>query len=254
MDASIRCPACGHTLEVSAEQQFVFCPYCGTDISQEAKEALDRANGRTVEIPKRQCHYCGYVQDAGNRICPICGRPAEPENRRSSAREQEYSYTAQPEKKKHSVWFWILVVLAVIFVVRMIGAVSQTDGPDRTVRTQATKGVYEVRIHVTFTANLLFSRYDVTANIDGQPIGTMKHGEGQDYTVRLEEGEHTIVFVNADNSSVKGSAKFTVAGDTAVAYRISCYAGEVSVTAEVAEESSSEALATESVTQATTGQ
>lgn len=70
-----------------------------------------------------------------------------------------------------------------------------------------------VNIHVNFVPNLVFSKYDVDFNFDGENEGTLTHGENADYQLTVDPGEYSVEFVSVDSSSVKGETTVKVNGD-----------------------------------------
>lgn len=88
---------------------------------------------------------------------------------------------------------------------------------------------YAVTIHVDFIPNLIFSKYDVTFNVDGMSQGTLEHGEDKDFEFTLEPGEYTLAFEEEGDSDVNGSTTLTVAGDTDASLQISCYNDKIDV-------------------------
>ena len=61
-----------------------------------------------------------------------------------------------------------------------------------------------VKIHVDFVPNLIFSKYDVNLLLNGIEEGTLTHGEDQDFELSIDPGEYTLTFESAESSSVKG--------------------------------------------------
>lgn len=88
---------------------------------------------------------------------------------------------------------------------------------------------FNVEIHINFVSNMFFSTYDVDLSVDGVMQETLKHGTDGDIKLDLAAGEHTIMFVNHDDSSVSGSKSFNVADDMKSNYKISCHYDRVDV-------------------------
>lgn len=88
--------------------------------------------------------------------------------------------------------------------------------------------LYTVKLHVNFTANLLFNRYDVSVEIDDNEE-TLKHGKDGDFEFVLREGEYTLAFVSEDSSSVKGEVTLCVDCDIDASYEITCGGDEITV-------------------------
>ena len=91
--------------------------------------------------------------------------------------------------------------------------------------------LYTLKLHVSFPSNLLFSRYDVTLEVDDYEE-TLEHGTDGDFEFILKEGEYTIAFASKESSSVKGEVTIYVDCDIDASYRISCGGDEITVTEE----------------------
>ena len=86
-----------------------------------------------------------------------------------------------------------------------------------------------VKIHVDFVPNLIFSKYDVNLLLNGIEQGTLTHGEDQDFELSIDPGEYTLTFESAESSSVKGEVTLTVDCDIEASYKIACSSDKVSV-------------------------
>ena len=86
-----------------------------------------------------------------------------------------------------------------------------------------------VKIHVDFVPNLIFSKYDVNLLLNGIEEGTLTHGEDQDFEFSFDPGEYTLTFESAESSSVKGEVTLTVDCDIEASYKIACSSDKVSV-------------------------
>lgn len=91
--------------------------------------------------------------------------------------------------------------------------------------------LFTLKLHVNFSANLLFNRYDVTLEV-GDYEETLEHGTDGDFEFVLKEGEYTLAFVSEESSSVKGEVTFYVDCDIDSSYKISCGGNEITVTEE----------------------
>lgn len=91
--------------------------------------------------------------------------------------------------------------------------------------------LYTLNLHVNFSANLLFNRYDVTLEVDDYEE-TLEHGTDGDFEFVLKEGEYSIAFVSKESSSVKGEVTLYVDCDIDTSYKISCGGDEITVTEE----------------------
>lgn len=86
-----------------------------------------------------------------------------------------------------------------------------------------------VKIHVDFVPNLIFSKYDVNLLLNGIEEGTLTHGEDQDFEFSIDPGEYTLTFESNESSSVKGEVTLTVDCDVEASYKIACSSDKVSV-------------------------
>ena len=88
---------------------------------------------------------------------------------------------------------------------------------------------YFVTIHVDFVPNIIFSKYNVDLLVNGVNMGTLEHGEDEDFTFSLEPGEYSLTFESADSSPVKGEVSLFVDYDIDASYYISCHNDKVYV-------------------------
>lgn len=86
-----------------------------------------------------------------------------------------------------------------------------------------------VKIHVDFVPNLIFSKYDVNLLLNGIEQGTLTHGEDQDFELSIDPGEYTLTFESDESSTVKGEVTLTVDCDVKASYKIACSSDKVSV-------------------------
>lgn len=86
-----------------------------------------------------------------------------------------------------------------------------------------------VKIHVDFVPNLIFSKYDVNLLLNGIEEGTLTHGEDQDFEFSINPGEYTLTFESDKSSTVKGEVTLTVDCDVEASYKIACSSDKVSV-------------------------
>ena len=87
----------------------------------------------------------------------------------------------------------------------------------------------EVKLHVDFIPNLMFSKYDVNLLLNGIEEGTLPHGEDKDFEFNIEPGEYILTFESDESSSVKGEVSLTVDCDLEASYKISCSSDKISV-------------------------
>lgn len=88
---------------------------------------------------------------------------------------------------------------------------------------------YDVQLKVDFIGNLIFNKYDVDLLIDGDKQVTLKHGKDWEGTFRIKEGEHTLTFADAEDSSINGEVTLDITSRLEGEYKIFCYGNEITV-------------------------
>ena len=96
------------------------------------------------------------------------------------------------------------------------------------IATHKTYEKYTLKVNVDFVSNLIFSKYDVDLDVNGE-ITRLAHGENGEFEYRLTPGKYTIAFTSAESSTVKGTADIELSGDTEVSYKIHCYNDKITV-------------------------
>jgi len=87
---------------------------------------------------------------------------------------------------------------------------------------------YKVKVHIDFTENLIFSKYDVKFKSDnGEKF--LKHGEDQDIELTLKEGKRELTFISNEKSSIKEIKTIDVTSNMEIGYKINCYSDEITV-------------------------
>lgn len=111
--------------------------------------------------------------------------------------------------------------------------VSKTDsfGFDEVVKVVChyPAAQYIVNLAIDFTANLLFSKYDVVFCINDDEVATLSHGNDYETNLSLTPGEYELVFYKSGDRSVNGNVYLTVDDNMDVKYKIACYNDRVSV-------------------------
>lgn len=88
---------------------------------------------------------------------------------------------------------------------------------------------YTIKIAVDFIPNLFFNKYNVDLMINEERIDTLKHGEDDEFELRLREGNYTVTFVNSSDSNVKGDVSLSVNCDIDASYEIWCFGNYIDV-------------------------
>ncbi len=94
--------------------------------------------------------------------------------------------------------------------------------------THRTYEKYTLKVVVDFVGNLIFSKYDVIIEVNGE-TATMPHGEDGVFEYRLTPNKYTITFASAESSSIKTTEEIDLTGDTEISYKIACYSDEITV-------------------------
>lgn len=80
-----------------------------------------------------------------------------------------------------------------------------------------------VQICVNCEKNLLTNRYDVSVNVDGEAIGSVKHGSEATFEVKLTEGQHELELEDKGNTNSNVTTTFNVQSDSdKFFYRVKC--------------------------------
>jgi len=88
---------------------------------------------------------------------------------------------------------------------------------------------YRVKVNIDFEENLLFSKYDVKLS-SSDKTEILKHGVDKTVEFFLEEGEHTLTFISADDNNISNQVTINVTSNMEVGFDISCHYNKISVT------------------------
>ncbi len=88
--------------------------------------------------------------------------------------------------------------------------------------------LHEVKVHIEFVSNFIFSTYDVRLYA-GDKKELMEHGKDADFTFQLEEGKNSLIFQNDEDSAIKNTVEIDVDSDMEVGYKINCYFDRITV-------------------------
>lgn len=108
-------------------------------------------------------------------------------------------------------------------------SLSESVQSSESLSSSESADTYKVAVHINFTANLIFSTYDVKFSVDGVEQGTLKHSKDADFELNLARGEHNLLFTKSDSSEVSGSAVLSADSDMKITYKISCHSDEIKV-------------------------
>lgn len=145
----------------------------------------------------------------------------------------ENSKKSTNENNKKTNKKFVIFILALLIIVGGFTAISNDNQSkinyNNNVYQQIPVNQYNVKIHIDFTENVLFSKYNVILSVGAEKI-TLTHGENKDIEVTLEEGTHTLYFKNAEDSSIQTETTLDVDCNMEVGYSISCHYDKISVT------------------------
>ncbi len=138
------------------------------------------------------------------------------------------------------------IALAIVaMLVVLIGAIGSCSGNADEPAPLANAPMHEIEIGVECESNLIFSTYNVDVYFDDQKLGTLPHGESENYAVNASEGAHTFRVTKENDESVEGHAEFEVAQkDAAYKYKIACKNDRIEIEL-ISEEEQNQAFAEE---------
>lgn len=85
-----------------------------------------------------------------------------------------------------------------------------------------------LKVIIDFVPNLIFSKYDVEFEIDGN-LETLSHGNDATFEYRIKQGKYDVEFYSTESGSVSGSTEIEITGDTEVSYKIYCHSDNINV-------------------------
>ena len=88
---------------------------------------------------------------------------------------------------------------------------------------------YKMLLHFDFRSNLLFDKYGINIDIDGNRIKSLGHGEDADYEDVLKEGDYTIAF-SGDSNDNRTEVTLSLTADVEAEYQIHCHGDYIDVT------------------------
>ena len=158
------------------------------------------------------------------------------ENKKSNNSNHNFNVKEIIEKIKRFINKYIKIILVLLFILILIIIVSISfkDNNDNNYLDKSedyeevimTK--YKVKIHIDFYENLFLNKYDVNISLDGNEE-TLEHGKNKDFEFEVSEGNHTIYFENADDTSINKEIKIKIDNNMEVGYKISCHNDKISV-------------------------
>lgn len=131
------------------------------------------------------------------------------------------------------VWVAIfLPIILLIFILILAKPVNTEKGKpndyEETNNSEVIQNKYKVKIHIDFTENLVFSKYDVKVTCD-EESELLEHGEDKDFVFELDKGEKEIIFAKSSDSDINEKVKINVTSDMEIGYKISCHYDSIDV-------------------------
>lgn len=119
----------------------------------------------------------------------------------------------------------IYVLLAIVFILLFLFLIIWLikDSKEKSNFTG-----YEVNIHVNFTENWIFNKYDVKL-YSGKQSKILTHGTDSDIIFYLEQGTQTLTFESQKDTSIRNDITINVTGNMEIGYEISCYSDRIQI-------------------------
>lgn len=128
--------------------------------------------------------------------------------------------------------FIVILLCIIILIIIICNALNNKNDNDYYYDNEEYEEViikkYNVKFHVDFYENLFLNKYDVNISLDGNEE-TLEHGKNKDFEFEVSEGNHTIYFENADDTSINKEIKIKIDNNMEVGYKISCHTDKISV-------------------------
>lgn len=99
---------------------------------------------------------------------------------------------------------------------------------------------YKVALEIACQENLMLSRYDLKAYVDGVSLGEVDHGATRSFEVAIPERSHELKLAKSDEEDVDGAVDFEVTKDGSIKFEASCHSDNVDVTNKASESTSTE--------------
>lgn len=126
-----------------------------------------------------------------------------------------------------SLFMVIGIIVLLLIIVRFMYPSNKNNKVN--IDNNSYNKIYGVKIHIDFTANIIFSKYDVIISVGNQEK-RLYHGENADVQFYLESGSYTVKFENAEDSSIKTERELNVNDNNVeIGYKISCHNDRIDV-------------------------
>ncbi len=244
----IKCVSCGKELELQENQNYIFCPKCGT------KNIVDETNLLTNNNNQDTSEELSKNTDSIN---------VKRKTDESSKNAIKVGILAFLLKYLRFIIAGLFLIITIpIWLhyafngpktdntekVQVISASDTTKNTETTkesgdtdkVNTTKTEPVnttsdnnepkIKVKVFVEVEKNLLFSKYDVDLYFNGKKAGTIKHGTSSNFEFDVYGGTYGISFKNVNDESVYHSVSLKIDSNTDVFYRIKCESNKVTAT------------------------
>lgn len=132
-------------------------------------------------------------------------------------------------KKLDKKYLFIILVFLLLMVIVLKGVNNEKEYNYEYNYVEEIVLKYKVKIHIDFTENIIFSKYNVKL-AGGNKTKTLIHGQDTDIELILEEGKYTLTFTSEEDSEIYKKVKINVSSNMEVGYKISCHWDKISVT------------------------
>lgn len=84
-----------------------------------------------------------------------------------------------------------------------------------------------IKLHINFDGNLIFNKYDVDFELDGEEVASIPHGKDRDYDLTVKPGKHTFSFYKAGDRNIKSEIVINIESDIATTITVGCDRDEI---------------------------
>lgn len=118
---------------------------------------------------------------------------------------------------------WMKQVFRMLLMALVVLSLGACEGSSTTAdhasSNQVQEETYQVSLTLESEENLLFSKYDVEVYLDEKLLGTIDHGAVGSFRTEVTKGQHTLMLIKENDSTVDGRVTLDVTGETALRYR-----------------------------------
>ncbi|MFR4569613.1 MAG: hypothetical protein ACLT5H_05810 [Collinsella stercoris] len=154
-------------------------------------------------------------------------------------RKSNSKKTKQDKEHAETVLAFALMLVALLMVYSLvfINSCSDQSSSDDSAKSEISESADETELGAICSANItievrenfLFSKYDVRAEIDKTPFGTIQHGGKKIIEAELTEGYHDLLLYKPDDREVMGEIEIEVTQGTPVYLVATCSSSSISI-------------------------